>query len=154
MAEWKGQVNYNYNPSYHAYAYGLMYQPGPEQNHGNPSGWGEAGATDMGNYNPGMPQAYYATTARTREDPQPYCPEQHAANGHSNYQGPGVVYLGDAQAGRLLLAGPHRPAYDTRTTEAGRAGSDSTSDSEAHTPPGKSKLAPTFRQSLCFAAIL
>ncbi|XP_066578169.1 homeobox protein NANOG [Amia ocellicauda] len=40
MADWRLPVNYN--PSYHAYAYGLMYQPPPEQNH--PSfGWGDAG---------------------------------------------------------------------------------------------------------------
>lgn len=135
MADWKTQISYNYNPAYHAYAYGLMYQPGPEQNHGNLTSWGEAGVTDLSNYNAGMTQAYYASTARTREESPPDSPEQHAMNGHGHYQGSGVVYLGDTQAGRLLLAGPHRHAYNARVHEARRAGSDSTSDSEAHTSP-------------------
>ncbi|XP_035508194.1 homeobox protein NANOG [Morone saxatilis] len=135
MADWKSQISYNYNPSYHAYAYGLVYQPGPEQNHGNLSSWGETGVTDLSNYNAGVTQAYYATTARAREESPPGSPEQHAAPGHCHYQGSGVVYLGDTQAGRLLLSGQHRAAYDARTHEARRAGSDSTSDSEAHTSP-------------------
>ncbi|XP_031706020.1 homeobox protein NANOG isoform X1 [Anarrhichthys ocellatus] len=137
MADWKAQISYNYNPSYHAYAYGLVYQPGPEQSHGNLTTWGEAGVTDLSNYNAGVTQAYYATTQRTREESPPHSPEQHAVSGHGHYQGSGVVYLGDSQqAGRLVLAGPHRAAvYDGRTQEARRAGSDSTSDSEAHTSP-------------------
>ncbi|XP_059182743.1 homeobox protein NANOG [Centropristis striata] len=135
MADWKPQLSYNYNPSYHAYAYGIVYQPGPEQNHGNLSSWGDSGVTDMSNYNPGVTQAYYANTARTREESPPRSPEQHVGNGHGHYQGSGVVYLGDTQAGRLLLSGPHLPAYNARAHEARRAGSDSTSDSEAHPSP-------------------
>lgn len=136
MTDWKAQISYNYNPSYHAYAYGLVYQPGPEQNHGNLSCWGEAGVTDLSSYNTGVTQAYYATTARTLEESPPGSPEQHVVNGHHHYQGSGVVYIGDTQAGRLLLARQHRAAYDARENEARRAGSDSTSDSEAHTSPG------------------
>ncbi|XP_034562206.1 homeobox protein NANOG [Notolabrus celidotus] len=129
MADWKPQISYNYNPSYHAYAYGLVFQPGPEQNHGNLSSWGEAG--DLSNYNPGVSQAYYTPTTRTREDSPPCSPEDHAMNRH--YQGSGMVYLGDSQTGRLVLAGPHQAAYTAREHEASRA--DSTSDSEAHTSP-------------------
>lgn len=136
MAEWKTQIGYNYNPSYRAYAYGLVYQPGTEQNHSNLSGWAEAGVTDLSNYNPGMAQVYYATTPRTREESPPGSPEQRVVNGHCHYQGSGVVYLTDAQKGRLILAGTHTAAYDTRTDEPRRAGSDSTSDSEAHVSPG------------------
>lgn len=136
MADWKTQISYNYNPSYHAYAYGLVYQPGSEPNHANLTNWGEAGVTDLTNYNAGVTPAYYATTARTREDSSPRSPEQHDLNGPGHYQGAGVVYLGDTQAGRMLLAGPPRTAYDARSHEARRAGSDSTSDSEAHTSPG------------------
>ncbi|KAK9527928.1 hypothetical protein VZT92_014444 [Zoarces viviparus] len=137
MADWKAQVSYNYNPPYHAYAYGLVYQPGPEQSHGNLTSWGEAGVTDLSNYNAGVTQTYYATTQRTREESPPHSPEQHAVTGHGHYQGSGVVYLGDSQqAGRLLLAGPHRAAVDDgRTQEARRAGSDSTSDPETHNSP-------------------
>ncbi|XP_034428154.1 homeobox protein NANOG [Hippoglossus hippoglossus] len=145
MTDWKTQIGYKYNPSYHAYAYGLVYQPGPEQNHGNHgnhmnplSCWSDSGVTDLSNYNAGVPQAYYTatSTARAREESPPGSPEQQAASGQRHYQGPGVVHLGDAQAGRLLLARPHRAAYDDARAEGvGRVGSDSTSDSEAHTSP-------------------
>ncbi|KAM8823416.1 homeobox protein NANOG [Spinachia spinachia] len=121
MADWKAQISYNYNAAYHAYAYGLVYQSGPEPNHGNASTWGEAGVTDWSNYNAGVTQAYYAATARTREESPPRSPEQQAVNGH--YQASGV-YPGDTHAGSL-----------PRAHEASQAGSDSTSDSEAHASP-------------------
>ncbi|KAG7526518.1 homeobox Hox-B5a-like [Solea senegalensis] len=140
MTDWKTQISYNYNPSYHAYAYGLVYQPGSEQNHGNHlSCWSEAGVTDLSNYNPGVTQAYYANTARAREESPPGSPEQHAVSGHHHhhhYPGSGVVYLGDTQTGRLLLSRPHRAAaYDSRDNEVERVRSDSPSDSEAHASP-------------------
>ncbi|KAK1885185.1 Sodium channel protein type 4 subunit alpha A [Dissostichus eleginoides] len=107
MADWKPQISYNYNPSYHAYAYGLVYQPGPEQNHGNTASWGEApGVTDLSNNNAGVSQAYFTSTPRTREESPPGSPEQHAMSGHGHYQG----------------------------SEAA-GGSDTASDSEAHTSP-------------------
>uniref|UniRef100_A0A3Q3W506 Homeobox domain-containing protein n=1 Tax=Mola mola TaxID=94237 RepID=A0A3Q3W506_MOLML len=135
MADWKTQINYNYNPAYHAYAYGLVYQPGPEQNHGNPSSWAEAGVMDLSSSNAEVTPAYYVSAARTREESPPGSPEQHAANGHCQYQSSGVLYLGDTQTGRMVLTGPHRAAYDERTQESRRVGSDSTSDSEAYISP-------------------
>ncbi|CAB1457446.1 unnamed protein product [Pleuronectes platessa] len=137
MTDWKTQIGYKYNPSYHAYAYGLMYQPGPEQNHGNHmSCWSDSGVTDLSNYNAGVPQAYYTPTpARAREESPPGSPEQPAAGGQRHYQGSGVVSLGDAQAGRLLHSN-HRSAYDDARAEGvGQVGSPSTSDSDAHTSP-------------------
>lgn len=129
MADWKTQVSYNYSPSYHTYAYGFMYQPGPDQNP-NLTGWGENGAPDMTNYDAGATQTYYTNnTAGTREESPPQSPEPHPVNGHC-YQGSGVVYLGNHPTSRLLLTGPHGNAV------ASRAGSDSASDSEAHTSPG------------------
>lgn len=148
MADWKTHISYNYNPAYHAYAYGLMYQPGLEQNHGSPASWGEAGVMDMSSNNSGVTQAYYAAAARTREASPPGSPEQHTVNGHCHYQGSGVVYLGDTQAGRLLLAGPHRAAYDEHEHKARRAGSDSTSDSEAYVSPGIYTLVPIVDSDL------
>ncbi|XP_061821432.1 homeobox protein NANOG [Nerophis lumbriciformis] len=132
MADWKTQISYNYNPSFHAYAYGLVYQPGPEQNH---TGWGDGAPADYSNFSPGMTQVYYAASARTREESPPHSPEQHVANGHCHYQSSAVVYFGESQASRLLLAGPHRAVCDTPAEESRRAGSDSTSDSEAHASP-------------------
>nr|XP_057915845.1 homeobox protein NANOG [Doryrhamphus excisus] len=129
MADWKTQISYNYNPSYHAYAYGLVYQHGHEQHH--------AGNADYSNYAPGVAQVYYAATARSREESPPHSPEQHVANGHCHYQSPGAVYLGESQANRRLLLQPgsHRAAYDATAEESKRAGSDSTSDSEAYASP-------------------
>ncbi|XP_060950213.1 homeobox protein NANOG [Limanda limanda] len=136
MTDWKTQIGYKYNPSYHAYAYGLMYQPGPEQNHGNhTSCWSDSGVTDLSGYNTGVPQAYYpSTTARARDESPPGSPpeEQSAVSGQRHYPGSGVVYLGDAQAGRLLQTRPHQAAYDDpRAERAGRVGSPSTSDSDS-----------------------
>ncbi|XP_041823675.1 homeobox protein NANOG isoform X2 [Melanotaenia boesemani] len=135
MADWKTQVTYNYKPSYHTYAYSLVYQPGPEQNHGNLNGWGENGVTNLSNYNNGEMQTYYAaTTSKNREQSSPRSPELHAVNGHC-YQGSGVVYIGDTQAGRLLLAGQHPGGYEATGNEVRRTARDSASDSEAHASP-------------------
>ncbi|KAM6900526.1 homeobox protein NANOG [Xenentodon cancila] len=138
MADWKAQVayNYNYNPSYHAYAYGLVYQPGTEQNHGSVTDWGDNGGSDLSNYDGGATQTYYTTTttAGTREESPPHSPNPHPVNGHC-YQGSGLVYTGNQQPGRLLLSGPQRGVYDAGGNVARRAGSDSASDSEAHTSP-------------------
>ncbi|XP_072234357.1 homeobox protein NANOG [Leuresthes tenuis] len=135
MADWKTQVTYNYNPSYRTYAYGLVYQPGSEQNHSNLTGWSENGVTELNNYNTGATQNYYAAaTTTTKEESPPGSPEPHAVNGHC-YQGSGVVYFGDNQAGRLVLAGPQRGPYEAVGNEVRRTGSDSASDSEAHTSP-------------------
>lgn len=137
MADWKAQISYNYNPSYHAYAYGLVYQPGPEQTNGNLSSWGEASVMDLSAYKGGITQTYYAASAaKTRHESPPGSPEEHEASGHGPYRGSGVVYVGDAQAGRLLLAAPHQAHYDARANEVRRARSESASDSEAHASPG------------------
>lgn len=135
MAEWTVPVSYNYNPPYHAYAYSLMYQTVqtvPEQNQQNLPGWAEAA------YNSGVTEAYYAAATGTRESP-PESPEQIAVNNHGQFQGSGVVYFGDTQAGRLFHY-PNRTPYEVtlRAKETERASSGTpTSDSEAHTSPGK-----------------
>uniref|UniRef100_A0A665X5I3 Nanog homeobox n=1 Tax=Echeneis naucrates TaxID=173247 RepID=A0A665X5I3_ECHNA len=146
MADWKAQISYNYNPSYHAYAYGLVYQPAPEQNHGNLTYWGEAGVGDLSSFSTGVTPAYYAPTARAREQSPPASPEQHAMNSHHRYQSSGVLYLGDTQAGRMLLGKPHRTPYDSRGNGVRRAGSDSTSDSEVHTSPELWSSSSTTRE--------
>uniref|UniRef100_A0A3B4ZU30 Homeobox protein Nkx-2.6-like n=1 Tax=Stegastes partitus TaxID=144197 RepID=A0A3B4ZU30_9TELE len=129
MADLKNQINFNYHCPYYSYAFGIMYQSGPEQNHGNLSGWSDSTVADLGNSNPGVTQAYYAA-----ESP-PHSPERHAVNGHGHYQGSGVVYLGDTQPGSLLVTGPPQSAYDARENEVGRAGSDTMSDTEVRTSP-------------------
>ncbi|XP_024136329.1 homeobox protein NANOG [Oryzias melastigma] len=119
MAEWKTHVNYNYNPTFHAYTYGFLYQAASEQNHG--SGWSEN--SEQNGYNSGHTEANFP--ARSREESPPRSPEQQAESGHY-YQDSGVVYMRESQTGRLVLAGPQRVGYD---------GGDSASDSEAHTSP-------------------
>uniref|UniRef100_A0A665UED9 Homeobox domain-containing protein n=1 Tax=Echeneis naucrates TaxID=173247 RepID=A0A665UED9_ECHNA len=61
--------------------------------------------------------AYYATTARAREESPP--------DSRHHYQSPGVLYLGDTQV------------HDSRGNGVRPAGSDWTSDSEVHTSPGR-----------------
>ncbi|CAB1349676.1 unnamed protein product [Coregonus sp. 'balchen'] len=128
MADWKVPVSYN--PSYHAFAYGLMYQAGAEQNHPNFSSWAEA------TYNSGVSGSYYSQ-AQHHQSP-PWSPEQNNA-GTSNGHYPGsMVYLGDphshTQSGRLFIS-HNRAQHDPRTKETERPSSDTQSDSETHTSP-------------------
>nr|XP_023828204.1 homeobox protein Hox-B9-like isoform X3 [Salvelinus alpinus] len=128
MADWKVPVSFN--PSYHAFAYGLVYQPGAEQNHPNFSSWTEA------TYNPGVSASYYSQ-APPQHQSLSWSPEQNNA-GTSNGQYPGsVVCLGDphchTQSGRLFISNNRAP-HDPQT-ETERPSSDTQSDSETHTSP-------------------
>ncbi|XP_010884100.1 homeobox protein NANOG [Esox lucius] len=128
MADWKLPVSYNYSPSYHAFAYGLMYQAGTEQNHPNFSGWTE--------YNPpGVGGGYYS---QAQQQPQhqspPRSPEHNIGANNGPYPGSSVLYLSDphnhTQSGRLLIA--HNMAtYGQRTKETEPPSSDTPSDSES-----------------------
>lgn len=135
MADWKIPVNYNYNPSYHAYAYGLMYQSGPEQNHPNLSGWAEAA------YQTGANGGYYSTPQLpAQQESPPRSPENIDVN-NVQYPGSGMLYFGDShtQTGRLFMSNS-RAEHEERTKEVERASSDTpTSDSEAHTSPGSNR---------------
>ncbi|XP_036410745.1 homeobox protein NANOG [Megalops cyprinoides] len=125
MADWKLPMAYNFNPSYHAYAYGLMYPHGPEQNHQNLS-WAEAA------YNhPGVGGGYYSTPPPHQSPPR-NSEDNHTANSHFPSS---VLYFGDShtQNGRLFLS-HHQPEFNQRPRESERASSDTPSDSEAHTP--------------------
>ncbi|CAL8398312.1 unnamed protein product [Arctogadus glacialis] len=139
MAEWKTQLSYNYNPPYHhAYAYGIVYQAGSEQTQGTLPSWADHGVAELGSYNAVVPQGYYATTARPREESPPRSPEQSVLNLHGHYQSSGVVYLGGSQNSRIGFPGQPPSTYDPLVIDdgAGRARSGTpTSDSEAHTSP-------------------
>ncbi|XP_062335675.1 homeobox protein NANOG [Osmerus eperlanus] len=131
MADWKIPVNYNYNPSYHAYAYGLMYQTGSEQNNSNLPGWAEAA------YQTGANGGYYSNPqlAAPQQESPPRSPEYVAVN-NVHYPGPSVLYFGDShmQTGRLFL--PHNRTELDERTKVEHVNSDTpTSDSEAHTSP-------------------
>ncbi|XP_035268786.1 homeobox protein NANOG [Anguilla rostrata] len=130
MADWKLPVSYNYNPSYHAYAYGLMYPQGPEQNHQN-LGWAEAAYNHHG-----VSGGYYSTPPPPQQQ-QHQSPPRNLEDGHTtSAHFPGsVLYFADshAQTGRLFLS-HNRPLSSQRPTEIERASSDTPSDSEAHTP--------------------
>ncbi|KAK7881601.1 hypothetical protein WMY93_030010 [Mugilogobius chulae] len=106
-----------------------MYQNGPEQNNMHLSAWTEPGLTDAGNYT--SAQGYYPPAAPEPQSPAspPKSPEPHAYSGHGQYQGPGMVCIGESETSRLLLTG------QTREHEARRTGSDSASDSDPQTPP-------------------
>lgn len=132
MADWKIPVNYNYNPSYHAYAYGLMYQTGSEQNNSNLPGWAEAA------YQTGANGGYYSNPqlAAPQQESPPRSPEHIAVN-NVHYPGPGVLYFGDShmQTGRLFLS-HNRTELDERIKVEHVNSDPPTSDSEAHTSPG------------------
>ncbi|XP_072307438.1 homeobox protein NANOG [Eucyclogobius newberryi] len=130
MADWKAQINYNYNTSYHAYAYSLMYQNGSEQNHVHLSSWADPGHAEAGHHNYTPSQGYYppAAAPQSPESP-PESPEPHVYSGHGQYHSAGVYLEDDAEESGLLTTGqPHEH-------ESRRTGSDSASDSEPHTSP-------------------
>ncbi|XP_012671640.1 homeobox protein NANOG [Clupea harengus] len=128
MADWKVPVSYNFNPSYHAYAYGLLYQAGSEQTHPNLN-WTEA------TYNhPGVNGGYYQTQPPHQSPPA--SPGQVTSNSTAQYPGP-MLYFSDThtQSGRLFLSQNRNIAhYEDQTKESERPSSDNPSDSEAHTP--------------------
>lgn len=132
MADWKLPVSYNYNPSYHAYAYGLMYPQGPEQNHQN-LGWAEAynhQGVSGGYYTPPPPQQQQLQ--QQHQSPPRNLEDGHATNPHFPSS---VLYFADShsQNGRLFLS-HNRTQTSQQPTEIERASSDTPSDSEAHTP--------------------
>ncbi|XP_028822128.1 homeobox protein NANOG [Denticeps clupeoides] len=126
MADWKLPVSYNYNPSYHAYAYGLMYPPGSEQNRPGLN-WAEAAYSHQV-----VAGGFYSTQAAHQSPPQ--SPEAAAPSGGAHYPAP-VLYFPDsaAQDARSLLSQTRSP-YRQLAKESERASSDNPSDSEAHTP--------------------
>ncbi|XP_005803735.1 homeobox protein Hox-D3-like [Xiphophorus maculatus] len=126
MAEWKTQVTYNYNPSYHTYAYSLVYQTVPEQNHGNLPAWDDSGVPD---YNGEAPENLCAAVAPIATMNGKESPPRSPETVTESYQGAGLVYLRGTQADHQA------EAYGDGGGEAKRARSDSVSDSEAHTSP-------------------
>ncbi|XP_054893387.1 homeobox protein NANOG [Poeciliopsis prolifica] len=103
MAEWKTQVPYNCSPSYHSYAYSLVYQSVPEQNQENLPVWGENGAPD---YSDGAPQnicdAVAPMATLDGKKTSPCSPETLT---ESCFQDTGVVYLGGTQENHLEACG-------------------------------------------------
>lgn len=101
-----------------------MYPQTPEQSHANMS-WAEA-AYSSGGYYTSQPQ-----TSQTPPGSPDYTP---GSEGH--YPG-SLLYYTDSkthtQSGRLFLA-HNRLHYEQLSQEHERAGSDTPSDSEAHTP--------------------
>ncbi|XP_062848046.1 homeobox protein NANOG [Trichomycterus rosablanca] len=128
MADWTIPMSYNYSPSYHAYAYGLMYPQGPDQTHPNMT-WTEAyGSTS------GVTGRYYSSQTQSSQTP-PGSPEYNTTTcGHFQNS---VMYYADSQThtqnGRLFFS-HNRVQHEQRNKEQDRTGSDSPSDSETHTP--------------------
>lgn len=113
-------VSYNFNPSYHAYAYGLMYPQVSE--HGVPNlSWPEAAYATSG----GVSAGYFA--AQTAQQSPPWSPENGGASSTYGH------FPGHAQNGRLFLS-YNKSEPDPKAKDAEQASSDTPSDSEAHTP--------------------
>ncbi|XP_070302889.1 homeobox protein pv.1-like [Salvelinus sp. IW2-2015] len=130
MADWKLPVSYN--PSYHAFAYGLMYQTGAEQNHPNFSGWAETV------YNSGVSGGYHQQAQQQAQHQSP--PRDQEDNiGSGNPQYPGsVMYLGDPHShtpsGRLLIS-HNRTLFDQPPKETDGPSNYTPSDPVLHRSP-------------------
>ncbi|XP_051538685.1 homeobox protein Hox-D12a-like [Myxocyprinus asiaticus] len=118
MADWKMPVSYNFNPSY-AYAYGLVYPQGSEQGHPNLS-WAEAAYTQAG----GVTASFYS--AQAAQQSPPWSPQNTTVSNYGHYPS-------HTQNGRLFLS-YNKTEVDPKAKDAEQAGSDTPSDSEAHTP--------------------
>lgn len=130
MADWKVPMSYNYSPSYHAYAYGLMYPQTPEQTHANMN-WAEATYGSS----VGVAGGYYASQPPSSQTP-PGSPEYTNLTAEGHYRNT-VVYCADSKAHtqtcRLFLT-HNRVPFDQMIKQQEPTGSDTPSDSEAHTP--------------------
>lgn len=127
MADWKIPMSYNYNPSYHAYAYGLMY-PQADQTHHNMT-WTESYGSASG-----ITGRYYSSQTPSSQTP-PGSPEYNSTTcGHFQNA---VMYSADSQThtqnGRLFFS-HNRVQHELRNKELDLPRSNSPSDSEAHTP--------------------
>lgn len=142
MADWKTHLNYNYTPAYHAYAYGLLYPHGFDQNHGGNA----AGVTNVrGNLAAPTPAYQAASAVRAQEEESPpHSPEEHAGNVQYHYPSSVFEYLGASTAERLIFKGLCRASVDERPKEARQAGSDTASDSETYISPG---IETVFKES-------
>lgn len=119
MADWKMPLSYNFNPSYHAYAYGLMYPQASEHSHPNLS-WAEAAYTHTN----GVTGSFYSSQAAQQSPP--WSPENANANNYGHY-------AGNTQNGQLFIS-YNKTELDSKAKDAEQAESDTPSDSEAHTP--------------------
>lgn len=135
MADWKTHLNYNYTPAYHAYAYGLLYPHGFDQNHG---GGDAAAVTNVRGNLAGPTAAYQAASAvkASEEESPPHSPGEHAGNGQYHFQSSEFEYLGESTAERLIFKEQRQASVDERPKEARQAGSDTASDTETYISPG------------------
>lgn len=134
MADWKTHLSYNYTPAYHAYAYGLMYPHGFDQNHGGDA----AGATNVRGNLAGPTPAYQAAGAVKAQEGEspPDSPEEHAGNGQYHYPSSEFMYLGESTAEGMIFNEQRQASADERPLAAMQAGSDTASDSETYISPG------------------
>lgn len=129
MADWKIPVSYNFNPSYHAYAYGFMYPQVSEHGHPNLN-WAEAAYTQSG----GVTASYYS--AQTAQQSPTWSPENGNASNYGNYPS-------HTQNGRLFISyNKTEPEPVSKFKDAEQASSDTPSDSEAHTPGNPPPIKP------------
>lgn len=117
MADWKLPMSYSYNPSFHAYAYGLVYPPGPDQGAAG-LGWGEAAFNHGAGY-------YAASSPKSSGDGEP---------NPGDFRGP-VLCFADTQGQRGRFFFPPSSGQPEQPGKEGQgARGDAASDSEAHTP--------------------
>lgn len=127
MADWKSHLTYNHPPAYHAYAYGILYANGFDQNLD-----GDVGVTNARS-NRARPTAVYQTgdVVKALEESPPDSPEEHTGPGPFHYQGSEFNYAEQAIFNKQRL-----PSLDQRPHEARQTGSDTASDCETYISPG------------------
>lgn len=128
MADWKPHLPYNHNPSYHAYAYGLLYPNGFDQN--------LEVANARGNLAAPTPAYRAAEVAPAPGGSPPDSPEEHTGSGHYQYQASEFSYLRENTGEQLLFSKQHLSVVGPGAHEARQTGSDTASDSEAYISPG------------------
>lgn len=148
MADWKSHLTYNHGPSYHAYAYGLLYPNGFEQNLG---GGGDAGpANARSNLAAPTPVYRAADVVKAQESP-PDSPEEHTRSGQYQYSSPDFSYLRENAAEQVIFNKQRQASVGQQPHEARQTGSDTASDSDTYISPGNDAVNHNFyRVFRCF----
>lgn len=132
MADWKPHLNYNNNPSYHAYAYGLLYQNGFDPHFGGDGMMTQA----MADFAAPTPTYPVALAGNAMQASPPDSPEELADGAHYRYQSSEFNYFKGNTDEQVVFSTLGQVPVDQQPHEAKQTGSDTASDCEAYISPG------------------
>lgn len=136
MADWKTHLNYNHNPSYHAYAYGLLYPNGFDQRFDGGGAAVTNARADLAGPTPIYQAAAAAAAGKAQGACPPDSPEEQADSGQYLYESSEFYYPGEKTGGQVVFNKQRQAPVDQRPHEARQTGSDTASDCEAYISPG------------------